>query len=94
MNKLNAGAAAVLQCEGLSKTFSEGILNVEVLRGIDFAVAPGERVAIVGSSGSGKSTLLHLLGGLDLPTSGWVKVLDQDISKLSEAGRGHVRNQV
>ena len=84
----------VLRCVKLSKTFSEGPLHVEVLRNVDLSIVPGERVAIVGASGSGKSTLLHLLGGLDLPSSGSVHVNDQDISRMSETQRGHVRNRV
>ncbi len=84
----------VLRCVNLSKTFSEGPLHVEVLRNVDLSIAPGERVSIVGASGSGKSTLLHLLGGLDLPTCGGVYINDQDISHMSEAQRGHVRNRV
>ena len=84
----------VLRCVNLSKTFSEGPLHVEVLRNVDLSIAPGERVSIVGASGSGKSTLLHLLGGLDLPTRGGVYINDQDISHMSEAQRGHVRNRV
>ena len=86
--------APVLRCVNLSKTFSEGPLHVEVLRNVDLSIAPGERVSIVGASGSGKSTLLHLLGGLDLPTRGGVYINDQDISHMSEAQRGHVRNRV
>ena len=94
MNNANDNITPVLRCVNLSKTFSEGPLHVEVLRNVDLSVAPGERVAIVGASGSGKSTLLHLLGGLDLPTSGGVYVNDQDISGMSETERGHVRNRV
>ncbi len=79
-------------CHGLCKTFTEGPQPVEVLRGIDLAVAQGERVAVVGTSGSGKSTLLHLLGGLELPSAGRVEVAGQDMAALSEAGRGRLRN--
>lgn len=84
--------ASVLSCRNVSKTFTEGDLSVEVLNGVSLDIAEGERVAIVGASGSGKSTLLHLLGGLDLPTQGEVRVCDQDLSVMGEADRGHLRN--
>jgi lipoprotein-releasing system ATP-binding protein len=64
-----------------------------VLRGIDFDVRRGERVAIVGSSGTGKSTLLHLLGGLDAASAGEVSVLGEPMLKLPEAERGALRNR-
>jgi lipoprotein-releasing system ATP-binding protein len=82
----------VLVCRGLAKTYTGGPQDVAVLTGVDFSVAPGERVAIVGASGSGKSTLLHLLGGLDAPTGGEVIVEGRSFASLSEAERGRVRN--
>ncbi len=82
----------VLSCRGLAKTFTQGKYSVDVLRHIDFGVARGERVAIVGASGSGKSTLLHLLGGLDVPSAGSVNLLGQDFASLNEKGRGDLRN--
>lgn len=85
-------SSAVLSCQGLKKHFVQGPLSVEVLNGIDMAVMPGERIAVVGASGSGKSTLLHLLGGLDLPTEGEVMVAGQEMARLSEAERGRLRN--
>ncbi len=85
--------AAMLRCEKLVKHFQEGDYKVEVLNGVDLSVAPGERVAIVGSSGSGKSTLLHLLGGLDTPTSGQVYVHGEALSHMSDAVRGAMRNR-
>jgi lipoprotein-releasing system ATP-binding protein len=82
-----------IECRGLTRSFREGGLNVDVLDNVDASVAIGERVAIVGTSGSGKSTLLHLLGGLDKPTSGEVWVSGTSMSDLSEAARGRLRNQ-
>jgi lipoprotein-releasing system ATP-binding protein len=82
---------AVLSCRGLKKTY-QGPQPVPVLTGVDFAVRPRERVAIMGKSGSGKSTLLHLLGGLDAPTAGTVSVQGRPFSAMGEAERGRVRN--
>jgi lipoprotein-releasing system ATP-binding protein len=83
----------VIACRGLKKTYEEGRVPVAVLLGVDFAVAPGEVVAIVGASGSGKSTLLHLLGGLDAPSGGEVDVLGKPMNTLSDAERGQLRNE-
>jgi lipoprotein-releasing system ATP-binding protein len=82
----------VISCQDLSKRFQEGRLNVDVLRGVNLEVKAGEKIAIVGSSGSGKSTLLHLLGGLDLPSSGYVEVLGKRMDQLSDTARGVLRN--
>ena len=83
----------VVQCSGLSKTFVQGQYRVEVLRDVDMSVAPGERLAVIGASGSGKSTLLHLLGGLDIPSAGEIRVDGQQINALNDRRRGRLRNR-
>jgi lipoprotein-releasing system ATP-binding protein len=85
-------AGPLLACTGLTKRFTEGRLDVTVLRGVDLTVQRGETVAIVGASGSGKSTLLHLLGGLDAPTSGSVSLCGQALAQLDAAAQGRLRN--
>ncbi len=84
----------VLSCSGLSKTFRQGDYAVEVLKDVDFEVREGERVAIVGASGSGKSTFLHLLGGLDIPSTGSVSLQGKQFDSLSDSERGQLRNRV
>lgn len=86
-------SGAVLSCQHLSKSFREGGLQVDVLKDVSLEVKPGERIAIVGASGTGKSTLLHLLGGLDRPTRGEVLVAGQNMTSLSDAERGILRNR-
>jgi lipoprotein-releasing system ATP-binding protein len=85
-------AVPVLACGKLVKTYLQGRVPVPVLAGVDFSVARGEHVAIVGASGSGKSTLLHLLGGLDAPTAGSDAVMGRDLESMSSKERGEWRN--
>ncbi len=82
----------VVQAQGLGKRFRQGPLDVTVLRGIDLQVGRGDTVAIVGASGSGKSTLLHLLGGLDSPTQGEVRLMGQALAPMDAAAIGRLRN--
>lgn len=82
----------VLECTQLSKTYFDVAANIEVLKQIDLQVQQSELIAIVGNSGSGKSTLLHLLGGLDKPSSGSVKIAGKDLATLSEYEKCHLRN--
>jgi lipoprotein-releasing system ATP-binding protein len=83
----------VLTCSGLGRSFAQGREALTVLSDVSLTVHRGERVAIVGVSGSGKSTLLHLLGGLDLPDTGQVRLLGKDMAKLNETERGELRNR-
>ena len=88
--------SVVLACQGLSKIYRQGTgegAEVPVLLGVDLEIAAGERVAIVGASGSGKSTLLHLLGGLDSPTAGTIRLMGRDLSQVGDAERGELRNR-
>jgi lipoprotein-releasing system ATP-binding protein len=89
----NNNSTCIIECQDLHKRYTEGNLDVNVLKGINLRINEGEKIAIVGTSGSGKSTLLHLLGSLDLPSAGQVKILGNDISKLSDRARGLLRNR-
>ncbi len=82
-----------LQAESIVKVYDEGPARIEVLSNVSLSVARGEMVAIVGASGSGKSTLLHILGLLDVPTSGSVSVDGQLAVGLSESRKSAVRNR-
>jgi lipoprotein-releasing system ATP-binding protein len=83
----------VLAAIDIKKSFRQGPVTLEVLQGASLAIAPGERVAIVGASGSGKTTLLQILGGLDPPSSGQVLVEGRDIHGMREEERGSLRNR-
>ncbi len=84
---------SILACEGVHKHFVEAGQRLEVLRGVELQVRAGETLAIIGASGSGKTTLLQILGGLDLPTQGAVRLMGQAFADLSEAARGDLRNR-
>lgn len=82
-----------IEAVGLRKSYRDGERQVEVLRGVDMTVAPGELVAVVGPSGSGKSTLLHLLGALDGPDAGTVRVDGEEVGRLSRKAQARFRNR-
>jgi lipoprotein-releasing system ATP-binding protein len=84
---------ATLSCEHVSKHFEEAGNRLEVLKDVNLVVERGETVAIVGASGSGKTTLLQILGGLDLPSSGTVRIQGRSFADLSDSARGTLRNQ-
>ena len=81
-----------LRAAGVTKTYLQGDQRLQVLRRIDFEVAPGERVGIVGRSGAGKSTLLHVLAGLADPDSGTVQVMGMSLTDAGPAVRARIRN--
>ena len=74
----------ILKCENICKTYGEGNAAVKALDSVSFSVEKGEFVSIIGPSGSGKSTLLHILGGVDRPTSGTVRINGTELSSLKE----------
>ena len=84
----------VLAARGIDRSFRQGGLDVEVLKGAELVVEEGEGIALIGASGSGKSTLLHCLGGLDLPDRGEVVIAGQSIATVGERERGRIRNEV
>ena len=83
----------ILSCDGVRKHFDEAGHRLEVLSGVELRINRGETLAIVGASGSGKTTLLQILGGLDLPSSGVVRITGQSLADLSDADRGVLRNR-
>jgi lipoprotein-releasing system ATP-binding protein len=83
----------ILSCDGVRKHFDEAGHRLEVLSGVELRINRGETLAIVGASGSGKTTLLQILGGLDLPSSGVVRITGQSLADLSDGDRGVLRNR-
>lgn len=91
--RLAPEVSVVIDARGVSRRYTEGRLDVSVLEGVDLQLRRGHSLALVGASGSGKSTLLHLLGGLDQPTSGSVRLMDRDWAEMGVAEQGAWRNQ-
>lgn len=83
----------VLECRSVCRRYNDGMLDVQVLDGLNLRVEAGQSVGIIGASGSGKSTLLHILGGLDRPTSGKVILMGEDLGLLSQKQLGILRNR-
>jgi len=83
----------VLSCTSLAKSYTDANSTLHVLRSIDLTIRQGEQVAIMGASGSGKSTLLHLLGGLDTPTGGQIRIDGTPIERLNAVRLGRLRNR-
>ncbi|MFT5220569.1 MAG: lipoprotein-releasing system ATP-binding protein [Planctomycetota bacterium] len=93
MNKVSQQPDYTIDASGITKIFQQGKLKVDVLKGVDFIVKPGESHAIVGASGAGKSTFMHILGGLDQATAGVINVVGQSFDGMSEAELGRLRNR-
>ncbi|HEV7391814.1 MAG TPA: ATP-binding cassette domain-containing protein, partial [Burkholderiales bacterium] len=89
----SAAAAPLIELSGVTKTYRNGSLAVEVLHGIDVAIYPGEFVAIIGQSGSGKSTLMNILGCLDRPTTGSYRFMGEDVSSLDRDALARLRRE-
>jgi putative ABC transport system ATP-binding protein len=87
------GSSPILRLVDVGKTYATGSVEVEALHGISMEVDRGEYVAIMGPSGSGKSTLMHILGCLDVPTTGSYDLAGEDVSRMSEDALAHVRNR-
>ncbi|SUA36368.1 putative lipoprotein releasing factor ATP-binding protein [Neisseria zoodegmatis] len=83
----------VLKCEQVCKSYNDGNLSVRVLNNLSLEVYQSQSVSIIGASGSGKSTLLHILGGLDMPTSGTIKLMGHELGKMNQKQLGDLRNQ-
>ena len=92
-NNIRPGAHPILQAHALSKVYRTGEVQVHALRGVDLSLHSGELIVLLGASGSGKSTLLNIVGGLDTPTSGEVRFLDESLSALDDAGLTRYRRE-
>lgn len=88
-----SGGEAIIRLEQIDKTYLQGDLTIEVLKGIDLSVAPGEFIALQGASGSGKSTLMHILGLLDRPSGGRYLFQGQNVAQLADERLSELRNR-
>jgi putative ABC transport system ATP-binding protein len=86
-------SSPIIEIKDLRKTYRVGKIDVPALRGVDLSVEPGEFLSIVGPSGSGKSTLFHIIGGLTPPTSGEVRVADENLAHMTDAARTRMRKR-
>ena len=84
---------ALIELRGITKTYHIGDMSVDVLRGVDLTVEPGELLAIMGESGGGKSTLMNIIGFLDSPSGGGYQFEGQDAGHLDDNELAHIRNQ-
>jgi putative ABC transport system ATP-binding protein len=83
----------VIQLDDVHKVYKTGLLEVEAVRGVSTTIEEGDYVAVMGPSGSGKSTLMHIIGCLDVPTSGTYRLRGEDVGSMSEVQLAHVRNR-
>jgi putative ABC transport system ATP-binding protein len=89
---VDAAAETVIELSGVSKVYRPGSIEVHALNNVDITIGSGEFVAITGPSGSGKSTLMHIIGCLDVPTSGRYLLAGDDVSQLDEYALADIRN--